>query len=119
MAQQIVVSVFDVIGNMVCYCVDILHPPGEQWQGNIIRVGADIRDWLPPFRPIKILFVFPPCTHVAVSGARWFREKAWERSLIHWNCLTPQSGCRRSGREGLSLLGAIELFTYWFTIRDQ
>jgi hypothetical protein len=24
---------------------------------------------------VKILFAFPPCTHVAVSGARWFRDK--------------------------------------------
>jgi len=84
MAQQIVVSLFDVTGNMVlpwaeagflCYCVDIQHPPGEHRQGNIIRVGADVREWLPPFGPVKILFAFPPCTHVAVSGARWFQDK--------------------------------------------
>jgi hypothetical protein len=84
MAQQTVVSLFDVTGNMVapwaeagflCYCVDIQHPPGEQREQNIIRVGADMREWLPPFGPIKILFAFPPCTHVAVSGARWFRDK--------------------------------------------
>jgi hypothetical protein len=84
MAQQTVVSLFDVTGNMVvpwaeagflCYCVDIQHPPGDQRKGNIIRVGADIREWLPPFGPIKILFAFPPCTHVAVSGARWFQDK--------------------------------------------
>jgi hypothetical protein len=84
MAQQIVVSLFDLTGNMVlpwakagflCYCVDIQHPSGEQREGNIIRVGADVREWLPPFGPIKILFAFPPCTHVAVSGARWFQDK--------------------------------------------
>jgi hypothetical protein len=84
MAQQIVVSLFDVTGNMVlpwaeagflCYCVDIQHPPGEKREGNIIRVGADVREWLPPFGPIKILFAFPPCTDVAVSGARWFQDK--------------------------------------------
>jgi hypothetical protein len=34
-----------------------------------------VRDWLPPFARIKILFAFPPCTHVAVSGARWFKDK--------------------------------------------
>ena len=84
MAQQIVVSLFDLTGNMVvpwaeagflCYCVDVQHLPGEHRQGNIVRVGADVRDWLPPFGPIKILFAFPPCTHVAVSGARWFQDK--------------------------------------------
>jgi hypothetical protein len=90
MARPIVVSLFDLTGNMVkpwadagflCYCVDIQHPPGEHRQGNIVRVGADVREWLPPFGPIKILFAFPPCTHVAVSGARWFRDKGL-RGLI-------------------------------------
>ncbi len=84
MIQPIVVSLFDHTGNMVapwakagflCYCVDIQHPAGEHRQGNVIRVGADVREWLPPYAPIKILFAFPPCTHVAVSGARWFQDK--------------------------------------------
>ena len=84
MPQEIVVSLFDYTGNMVapwaaagflCYCVDLQHPPGEHREGNIIRVGADVREWLPPYGPIKILFAFPPCTDVAVSGARWFKDK--------------------------------------------
>jgi hypothetical protein len=32
-------------------------------------------DWLPPPRRYAIVFAFPPCTHFAVSGARWFQEK--------------------------------------------
>lgn len=84
MVQQIVISLFDVTGIMVapwaeagylCYCVDLQHPSGESREGNIVRVGADIREWLPPYEAVKILFAFPPCTHVAVSGARWFRDK--------------------------------------------
>jgi hypothetical protein len=90
MAQSIVVSLFDYTCNMVqpwadagylCYCVDIKHPAGEHRDGNILRVGADAREWLPPFAPIKILFAFPPCTHVAASGARWFKDKGL-RGLI-------------------------------------
>ena len=82
--KGIVISLFDFTGNMVapwaaagfvCYCVDLQHPPGETRQGNIIFVGADIRDWLPPYAPIEILFAFPPCTHLAASGARWFKDK--------------------------------------------
>lgn len=81
---KIVVSLFDYTGNMVapwaeagflCYCVDLRHPPGEKQTGNIIHVGADAKDWLPPYAPIQMLFAFPPCTDVAVSGARWFRDK--------------------------------------------
>lgn len=82
--DSIVISCFDLTGNMVmpwaeagypCYCVDVRHPSGESREGNIIRVGADMRDWLPPFRPITFAAFFPPCTDVAVSGARWFRDK--------------------------------------------
>jgi hypothetical protein len=82
--QKIVVSLFDYTGNMVapwakagflCYCVDLKHPAGEHRDGSIIRVGADVRDWLPPYAEIAMLFAFPPCTHVAVSGARWFQDK--------------------------------------------
>jgi hypothetical protein len=83
-AQEIVVSLFDRTGHMVapwanagflCYCVDIQHPLGELREGNVVKVGADVRDWLPPYASIKILFAFPPCTHVAISGARWFQDK--------------------------------------------
>lgn len=82
--KPIVISLFDYTTNMVqpwaaagylCYCVDLQHPPGERREGNIVRVGADVREWLPPFGPVYILFAFPPCTDVAVSGARWFRDK--------------------------------------------
>jgi len=59
----------------LCYCVDLQHSPGERRENNIIRVGADVREWLPPYAQVKIMFAFPPCTHVAVSGARWFKDK--------------------------------------------
>lgn len=26
-----------------------------------------------------LMIAFPPCTHLAVSGARWFKGKAWEQ----------------------------------------
>ena len=51
--EKTVISCFDLTGNMVrpwaeagylCYCVDIQHPQGEKRQGNIIHVGADMRD---------------------------------------------------------------------------
>jgi hypothetical protein len=84
MRKRIVISLFDHTTNMVapwadagflCYCVDIRHPPGERREGNIIRVGADVREWLPPYAVVAAVFAFPPCTDVAVSGARWFQDK--------------------------------------------
>jgi len=80
----IVISCFDRSTNFVkpwaesgylCYCVDLQHPRGETREGNIIRVGANLLDWLPPKGEIAFAAFFPPCTDVAVSGARWFRDK--------------------------------------------
>ena len=82
--DSIVLSLFDHTTNFVrpwadagflCYCVDLQHPTGEQWEGNIVRVGADLQEYLPPRGRYVFCAAFPPCTHLAVSGARWFRGK--------------------------------------------
>jgi hypothetical protein len=84
MSRPIVLSLCDVTTTMVrpwlaagyeCWCVDLQHPTGEHREGQLVRVGADLRTWLPPRGEYAIVFAFPPCTHLAVSGARWFREK--------------------------------------------
>lgn len=59
----------------LCYCIDLQHPKGERREGNIIRVGADMQTWIPPRGQIVFASFFPPCTDLAVSGARWFKEK--------------------------------------------
>lgn len=56
-----------------CWCVDIQH------EGNAVRdgirfIGADVRRFLPP-KSTAIVFAFPPCTNLAVSGSRWFTGK--------------------------------------------
>ena len=83
-----VISLCDRTGNMVkpwaeagftCWCVDVQHSirkPAED--GNRWFVWGDVRTWTPPAEVrgnIAILFASPPCTHVAVSGARDFRTK--------------------------------------------
>ena len=84
MSKKIVLSICDRTGNMVkpwleagyeCWIVDTQHPKGEHRDGNLVRVGADISTFLPPRREYAIAFAFPPCTNLAVSGARWFTEK--------------------------------------------
>lgn len=60
-----------------CWCVDIEHSiRRDRKAGNINFVWGDVRSWHPPTSR-RILFVgaFPPCTHVAVSGARDFARK--------------------------------------------
>jgi hypothetical protein len=43
--------------------------------GEITFVAEDIRSWLPPRREYAFVAAFPPCTNLAVSGARWFKNK--------------------------------------------
>lgn len=87
-SRQVVVSLCDRTGNMVrpwaeagfeCWCVDIQHSiRNERIEGNIHFVWGDVRTWSPPanvLSGIAMVFAFPPCTHVAVSGARDFRTK--------------------------------------------
>ena len=84
--DQTILSLFDYSGNMVqpwaeagyeCICVDVKHADrdGNQIRPNIRVVGADIHDYLPPRREYAMVFAFPPCTNLAVSGARWFKQK--------------------------------------------
>lgn len=59
--------------------VDLQHPEGETRDGNVVRIGADMLSWVPPrwLATADVAFVaaFPPCDHLAVSGARWFAGK--------------------------------------------
>lgn len=44
--------------------------PGQHIQGDVLNVLHD--DW-------DLMIAHPPCTHLAVSGARWFHKKAVEQ----------------------------------------
>ncbi len=102
------VFLFDVTGIMAqpwleagyeCWIVDIQHPPAyetggvtdsprgksgtfSESLGLLHKVHHDLsRPWLPPFprESIEFVFAFPPCDHLAVSGARWFKGKGLRR----------------------------------------
>lgn len=45
--------------------------PGPHYQGNVLDIINDGWD---------LAIFHPPCTHLAVSGARWFREKRHEQA---------------------------------------
>ncbi|TYZ12721.1 hypothetical protein FY528_05380 [Hymenobacter lutimineralis] len=79
-----VISLFDHSGRFtapwaaagyVCYCVDLQHPPGETWQGNVCLVGGDVRRFVPPPGPVAFVAAFPPCTDLSNAGAHLFRVK--------------------------------------------
>lgn len=80
----VVLSLCDRTGNMVrpwldagheCWIVDIQHEPGAERDGNLVHIGADVTTWLPPLRRYTAAVAVPPCTHLAISGARWFQDK--------------------------------------------
>jgi len=78
-----VISLFDKTGNMVrpwadagydCYCYDIQHAE-VRTEGRITLIPFDLMREAPQLVNVDIVFAFPPCTHLAVSGARWFKGK--------------------------------------------
>lgn len=91
--MSVAISLFDYTGAMLepwaeagfdCYAVDIQHRRGA-WLTETDGVRAVHHDlttpWLPPCDRSEIAFVaaFPPCDHLAVSGARWFKGKGLRR----------------------------------------
>lgn len=67
----IVRNAFCALGHDAISC-DLLptERPGPHYQG-------DVRDIL--YNGWDLLIGFPPCTHLAISGARWFPEKQSEQ----------------------------------------
>lgn len=68
----IVRDAFIALGNDAISC-DIMptESDGPHYQG-------DVRDLLIPDR-FDLMIAHPPCTHLAVSGARWFKNKVKEQ----------------------------------------
>lgn len=70
----IVRDAFRAAGHDAWSC-DLLPPevPGPHYQADVLTVlRRDGRDF-------DLLVAFPPCTHLSVSGARWFAEKQAEQ----------------------------------------
>jgi hypothetical protein len=106
----VVISCFDLTGTMVqpwaeagyeCHIVDVQHPERKSTEeGNVTKWGMDVHEWEEfffrehPEKAARCVFAafFPPCTDLAVSGARWFAAKeerapgtrARAMSLVHW-----------------------------------
>lgn len=118
-----VLSLFDKSGVMVkpwleagyaCTIVDIQHEPGEGVNGRLTTVGADLSVWLPPLDDYEIVFAFPPCTHLANSGARWFKDKGLGK-LIEGLQLVEAARriCEWAGAPYLIENPVGQLSTYW------
>jgi len=86
-----VISLFDLTGQMVkpwadagyhTFQFDLQHAHGLNGKGRNYTIGGDASTWAEALAEIfaaydvQMLFGFPPCTDLAVSGARHFATKA-------------------------------------------
>jgi hypothetical protein len=69
----IVRNAFSRLGHDAWSC-DLLptESPGKHYEGNVLTM-------LSQYPPFDLMIAHPPCTHLAVSGARWFKHKKWEQ----------------------------------------
>lgn len=72
--SNVVSDAFRTHGHTVVSC-DLIENEvtGRQWhhQGDVREILNDSWD---------MMLAFPPCTHLAISGARWFKDKAKEQA---------------------------------------
>lgn len=96
--KSLCVSLFDKTGVMmapwveagrIALIVDIQHPPGLSTDdGKLWRLGCDLRsgfqmpEGLPEYGSVEFVSAFPPCDHLAVSGARWFKGKGLRKLAL-------------------------------------
>ena len=72
-SSGVVRNAFRNRGHMAYSC-DLL--PAED--GSLFHLQGDVRDWLN--HGWDLMIAHPPCTHLAVSGARWFKDKVDEQA---------------------------------------
>ena len=122
--NPIAVSLFDYTGNMLkpwleagyeCHLLDIQHParPTRRSDGMFCH-PVDLSTPLDfKVRP-AFVSAFPPCTHLAVSGARWFRGKglrALQESIGFF--ATAAEYCEQSGAPYIIENPVSTISTYW------
>ena len=107
-----VISLCDFTGNFVKPWVDegfdaILVDPqhGEsRTEGAVTKLAQTVDEALPWLVPLivtgEIAFVaaFPPCTDMAVSGARWFESKRQADPMFQAKAVSVAEQCRTFGR---------------------
>jgi hypothetical protein len=60
-----------------CIIVDTEHPKGRTVEGLLTKVGSDVAHFQMP-HGVYMAFAFPPCTHLANSGAHAYERKGPE-----------------------------------------
>lgn len=109
-----VISLFDLTGAMVepwktagyqTFIFDIQHPAEPlldqlENQENPVKISGDYSEWseiidqISKLYNIKILFGFPPCTDLAVSGAKHFAKKLEADPLYRQKAMDMVYACK-------------------------
>lgn len=112
MKKDIVISLCDYTGIMVkpwlddgyiCILVDPQHPKGVTKEGNLIKIGEKVEDCLNILSEVllsgrvKIVFGFPVCTNLAVSGAAHFATKLEKDRFFQTKAMQLVHECRMIG----------------------
>ena len=107
-----IISLCDLTGRMVQPWVEagykaVLVDPqhGSDWrEGSIFRFAGTVEEWLEGGSPswyghdVAAVFAFPPCTDMAVSGARWFESKRAADPMFQAKAVAVAEQCRTIGR---------------------
>jgi hypothetical protein len=127
MSEPLVLSLCDRTGVMVqpwleagyvCAIVDEQHPYGVHRDGNLWKIGHDVRTLDARSGVLHarkaVVFAFPPCTHLANSGNRYKRDKGLE--ALHEALglvIACKNICEASGAPWMIENPVGSLSTYW------
>jgi len=110
--MKTVISLCDLTGNMVKPWVEagykavLVDPQHGVTTGDdstmkyagTVEEAADYIGHLLRNHDIAMVFGFPPCTDMAVSGARWFKDKYAKDALFQAKAVMVAEQCRTIGR---------------------
>lgn len=109
---SVVISLCDLTGNATkpwqdagyeVILVDPQHGTTRQ-EGPVLRFAGTVEDAMPMLgevirtRHVAMVFGWPPCTDMAVSGARWFAAKREADPMFQAKAVAVAEQCRTVGR---------------------
>lgn len=111
-SRGVVVSLCDLTGHMVQpwidagYCALLVDPQHgtSRVEGRVAKFAGTVEDAAAVLGElirrgvVAAVFGFPPCTDMAVSGARWFRDKYEADSMFQAKAVMVAEQCRTAGR---------------------
>lgn len=125
----IVVFLYDKTGNAArpwieagysALIVDLQHKPGLHTDdGRLFKLGCDLRSGFSmpvELQHMRVAFsaAFPPCDHLAVSGARWFKGKGLRKLALAIDLFaTAAEVCEELGAPYFIENPVSTISTYW------